>query len=142
MESHSARVPLPKNWPQGVKAAVLHIIALAHVAIVHARRFAVNSPDTRTRLAGDLQGSLDEISLLEEELRIKDGRMALIDAHRRPLSLPKTPSGPLGARILAIIGALDLVSSRQPAKTGVRMFRFEDTVPTNWSCQVAAVQHT
>ena len=40
--------------------------------------------NARTRLAGDLQGSLDEISLLEEELRIKDARMATIDAHRRP----------------------------------------------------------
>ena len=88
MKSHSSRVPLPKNWPQGVKAAVLHIIALARVAIVHARRFAVNSPDARTRLAGDLQGSLDEISLLEEELRIKDRRMAMIGAHWRPYYRP------------------------------------------------------
>ena len=84
MDSYSRRFPLPKNWPQGVRTAVLHVIALAHVAIVHVRSIVVNSPDTRTRLTGDLQGSLDEISLLEEELRIKDARMAMIDAHRRP----------------------------------------------------------
>lgn len=84
MDSHWAHVPLPKNWSQGVKMAVLHIISLAHVAIVQARRLAVNSPDVRTRQAGDLQGALDEIVLLEEELRIKDGRMAMIDPHRRP----------------------------------------------------------
>ena len=40
----------------------------------------MSSPNARTRRAGDLQGSLDEISFLEEELRIKDTRMAMIDA--------------------------------------------------------------
>ncbi len=88
MNSASSRLPLPKNWPQGVKTAVLHVIALAHMAIVHARCLAVNSPDVGTRRAGDLQGSLDEISLLEEELQIKDCRMAMIDAHRRPYYRP------------------------------------------------------
>ncbi|UCE61763.1 MAG: helix-turn-helix domain-containing protein, partial [Phycisphaerales bacterium] len=41
-----------------------------------------------TRRAGDLQGALDEIAMLEEELRIKDGRMAMIDPHRRPYYRP------------------------------------------------------
>ena len=84
MNSSSVRCPLPNDWPQNVKMAVLHVISLAHLAIVHARGFIVNSRNARTRLAGDLQGSLDEISLLNEELRIKDARMAMIDAHRRP----------------------------------------------------------
>ena len=84
MDSVSRHVPLPKSWPQNVRTAVLHVISLAHVAIVHARSFVINSPSARTRLAGDLQGSLGEISLLEEELRIKDARMAMIGAHRRP----------------------------------------------------------
>ena len=88
MDSHSARVPLPKDWPQNVKMAVLHVISLAHLAIVHARSIVVNSPNARTRLAGDLQGSLDAVSLLEEELRIKDARMAMIDPHRRPYYRP------------------------------------------------------
>ncbi len=59
---------------------MLHIISLAHVAVVHVRGLLVSSPNARIRLAGDLRGSLDEISLLEEELRIKDARMAVIDA--------------------------------------------------------------
>ncbi len=88
MRSNVIGCSLPKNWSQGVKAAVLHVIALARVAIVHARGLAVNSPDARTRWAGDLQGALDEIALLEEELRIKDGRMAMIDPHRRPYYRP------------------------------------------------------
>jgi len=88
MDSVSRRLSLPKNWSQGVKAAVLHVIALAHLAIMHARSIVVNSPDARTRQAEDLQGALDEIALLEEELRIKDGRMAMIDPHRRPYYRP------------------------------------------------------
>jgi transposase InsO family protein len=35
-----------------------------------------------------VQGALDEIALLEEELRIKDTRMAKIDPHRRPYYRP------------------------------------------------------
>jgi len=88
MNSYSNRFSLPKNWPKNVKAAVLHIVSLAHVAMIHARGLVVHSSDSRTRRAGDLQGSLDEISLLEEELRIKDARMAMIDAHRRPHYAP------------------------------------------------------
>ena len=37
MNSESTRSSLPKNWPHGVKTAVLHVISLAHAAIVHAR---------------------------------------------------------------------------------------------------------
>ncbi len=84
MDSYATRFPLPKNWPCGVKTAVVHAIALAHVAIVHARRLVLNSPNARTRLDGDLGRAMDEISLLEEELRLKDARMAMIDPHRRP----------------------------------------------------------
>ena len=81
MYSVSRRLPLPESWPESVNTAVLHVISLAHMAIVHGRRLVVNSPSARTRLAGDLQGLLDEISLLNEELRIKDARMAMIDPH-------------------------------------------------------------
>ena len=88
MKSNVSGLSLPKNWPKRVKMAVLHVISLAHVAIVHARGLAVNNHDARTRRAGDLQGALDEIALLEEELRIKDARMAMIDAHRRPYFRP------------------------------------------------------
>ena len=84
MDSFAERIPLPKNWPGNVKNAVLHVISLAHVVIVHTRGLLVNSPNAKTRRAGDLDGSLNEISLLEEEIRIKDTRMAMIDAHRRP----------------------------------------------------------
>jgi len=84
MDIDSRHLLLPKNWHQNIKTAVLHVISLACVAIVHARSIMANSPNARSRLASDLHGSLAEISLLEEELRIKDARMAMIDPHRRP----------------------------------------------------------
>ncbi len=84
MDSYAQRLLLPRNWPRNVKSGVVHIISLAHLVIVQARGLLVSSPNRRTRRAGDLQGLLDEITHLEEELRIKDARMALIDAHRRP----------------------------------------------------------
>jgi len=88
MNPGSKRRSLPSGWPKKVNSAVLQVIALAHTAIVQARGIALNSPDARTRRAGDLPGVLEEIAMLEEERRIKDGRMALIDAHRRPYYRP------------------------------------------------------
>ena len=73
------RRSLPKAWPKTVKTAVLLVIALANKAIIQARSIALNSPKARTRRAGDLLSALDENAMLEEELRIKDGRMAAID---------------------------------------------------------------
>ena len=35
--------PLPKNWPRNVKPAVIHVISLAHVAIIHTRGLLLNS---------------------------------------------------------------------------------------------------
>ena len=54
MNSYSNRFSLPKNWPQNVKAAVLHIVSLAHVAMIHARGLVVHSSDSPTRRAGVL----------------------------------------------------------------------------------------
>ena len=36
-------IPLPKNWPESIKLAVIHSIALAHQAITYSRSFAINS---------------------------------------------------------------------------------------------------
>ena len=84
MDSYSDRFPLPKNWPRHVKAAVRHIISLAHLAIIHAGILVVDSSDTLTKRAGDLHRSLDRISLLEVEPRIKDARRR---RHHRPVEL-------------------------------------------------------
>ena len=40
-------IPLPSGWAKNVKAAVLHVISLAHYAIVTARGLAANSTGLR-----------------------------------------------------------------------------------------------
>ena len=77
-------IPLPQSWNDHLKFGVLHVISLAHLAITYTRSFAANSINNRIRLATELNRATEEVSLLEEELRIKDARMARISSHRRP----------------------------------------------------------
>ena len=81
-------IPLPKNWSANLKSAVVHVICLAHLAMIRTRSLAANSSNSRLRLAADLNRAKEEISLLEEELRIKNARMAKISPHRRPYYSP------------------------------------------------------
>ena len=77
-------IPLPTGWPKNVKSAVLHVISLAHYAIVAARGWAANSINARVRLTVDSDQLKQEIALLREEIRIKDARMAKIAPRHRP----------------------------------------------------------
>jgi len=54
------------------------------MAIIHARGWAANSSIARVRLRGQLEEARAEIALLTEELRLKDTRMASLDARKRP----------------------------------------------------------
>ena len=46
-------IPVPSGWPKNVKSAILHVISLAHFAIVAARGWAANSINARVRLSSD-----------------------------------------------------------------------------------------
>ena len=46
-------IPVPSGWAENVKSAVLHVISLAHYAIVAAHGWAANSINARVRLAAD-----------------------------------------------------------------------------------------
>ena len=59
-------------------------IALAHYAIVTARACAADSINARVRLAAENDRLHEECSLLCEELRLKDTRVAQIPPQRRP----------------------------------------------------------
>jgi putative transposase len=83
MRQDFANIPLPKAWPEHARFAIIHVISLAHAAIVCARGWAANSPIARVRLRGQLDQARAEIALLTEELRIKDARMASLDPRRR-----------------------------------------------------------
>ena len=77
-------LPLPKNWPQKVRSAAVHAIALARLALTTARGQA-NSADPGS---GRIARLTEEILLVKEEMRIKDARMAGIPAQSRPHYLP------------------------------------------------------
>ena len=77
-------IPLPKNWPQPINTAVIHTISLAHTAIIWSRSWAADSKLQRVRLSGELERARNEIFLLNEEIRIKDARMAKIASRHRP----------------------------------------------------------
>ena len=77
-------IPQPRGWPSRVKSAILHVISLAQFSLAYTRGWAANSPNSRIRLKAELDRALQEITLLQEEVRIKDVRMAQISPHRRP----------------------------------------------------------
>ena len=88
----SPEIPLPRGWPSRVRSAILHVISLAQFTLAYTRGWAANSPNSRIRLKAELDRALQEITLLREEVRIKDLRMAQILPHRRPYCPPSPPS--------------------------------------------------
>ncbi len=85
MREHSpSDVPLPSGWPKSVKSAVLHVISLAHYAIVSASGWAANAINPRARQAAEIDRLTGEVALLKEEIRIKNARLAKIDPRHRP----------------------------------------------------------
>jgi hypothetical protein len=67
-----------------VKVGILHVIALAQVALTTARARATTKRDIIVRLRAELEAAQREICLLEEELRLKDLRMGRVTPRRRP----------------------------------------------------------
>jgi hypothetical protein len=59
-------VPLPSGWARNVRSAVLHVISLAHYAIVAARGLAANSISPRVRLTAENDQLKQETQLLRE----------------------------------------------------------------------------
>ena len=49
-EELTPNVPLVSGWPKSVKSAILHVISMAHYAMVAARGWAANSVNTRVRV--------------------------------------------------------------------------------------------
>ncbi len=79
---------LPKGWPKRVRSAVIHVCALAHTALVTSRGWAANHRSARVRLKTEVDRLRQEVALLQEEIRIKDARMARIPAPERPHYAP------------------------------------------------------
>ena len=60
------------------------MISLAQFALAYTRGWAANIPNARIRLKAELDRAFQEITLLREEVRIKDLRMTQLSSHRRP----------------------------------------------------------
>jgi len=52
MKRSHLSVPLPKGWPEVVCEAMIHVVALAHWAMIYVRGWCANSPIERVRVAG------------------------------------------------------------------------------------------
>ncbi len=77
-------LPLPKGWSRRVRSAVVQAVSMANVIFTATRGQAENQFNARVRLQADNHRLRREISLLHEELRIKDARMERLPAQRRP----------------------------------------------------------
>jgi len=64
--------------------AAIHAMSLAHATLTTSRGWVANHWNARVRLKADNDRLRQEVSLLEEELRIKDSRMTRIPPHERP----------------------------------------------------------
>ena len=68
------KLPLPRGWKRRVRSSVLHILALSHYSFTVLLARTARSQDRATRLQAQMDRLHHEIALLQEELRIKDGR--------------------------------------------------------------------
>jgi hypothetical protein len=75
---------IPRQWPEHIKSGILHAISPASVVLSYARGRATG----RRRLHTQLEQATTEISLLREELYIKDGRWERSRSRRRPHYTP------------------------------------------------------
>ena len=78
------RIPVPHGWPRCVKSSMLHVLSLAQYALTYTRSWAADSRNARLRLTAENDRLRQLVALLIEELRIRDARMAMIIAQRRP----------------------------------------------------------
>ena len=77
-------IPLPAEWPRHVKTGIVHAIALAQIALTAARARASKKRGIVAQLQAKLEERDRKISLVEEELRLKDLRMGRVKPRRRP----------------------------------------------------------
>ena len=81
-------IPLPAGWSQHAKSAMLRVISLAQFALAYTCGWALNSQVTRVRLKAENDRLRQQVALLTEEIRIKDARMRMTAAQRRPHYAP------------------------------------------------------
>ncbi len=124
--STSPSIPLPRGWTKVINAAVLHAISLAAKALTTAWARTATSRSSRIKVRAEIDRLRTELSLLEEELAIKDARWARLDPRRRP------HYGPIQRmRILKLRAA----RGWSLAQTALRFLVTEETI-TSWMRRV------
>ena len=84
IKENTPRIALPRGWNENVKSAMLHVISLAQFGMAYTHGWAANSINSRIRLKAKCERLQQQVSQLTEEIRIKDARMARLDARNRP----------------------------------------------------------
>jgi len=84
MPTPAPLIALPPHWPKQARSALLHAVALAHRGLTITRSWCADSPLVRVRQAGEIARLQSRVALLEDELAIKDARMAQIPPATRP----------------------------------------------------------
>jgi transposase InsO family protein len=74
-------LPLPKDWTDTVRHAVLNVVCIVRIAMLAGREFLIREGDVADAHIHRLE---TEVALLREELRIVSARMKRIDPNRRP----------------------------------------------------------
>ncbi len=78
------RFPLPRGWTRIVRSSVLHAVSLASAALTLAWAKATRNRRPKVQLVAELERGKTEITLIKEELSIKDGRWSRVPPRRRP----------------------------------------------------------
>ncbi|MFC1461415.1 DDE-type integrase/transposase/recombinase, partial [Verrucomicrobiota bacterium] len=81
-------IPLPQDWPQHVRSAILHIVSLAYWAITCAHSWAANSGIEHIQSADRKNQKNMEITLLSEHIRLLHARIDRISPSHRPYYTP------------------------------------------------------
>jgi hypothetical protein len=88
MDPDSSSIRVLPSWLDQVKSAFLCALGMAHLGMACIRGWCANSPVTQVGLQADSERFRSEVSLLREEQRIKDARMARMPARHRPRYTP------------------------------------------------------
>lgn len=78
MDKSVYRSAVPTGWPQGMRAAAIHAMSVAHLALVASRGWAGNQRRAIFRVRSENERLRQEVALLQEELRLKDARMSRV----------------------------------------------------------------
>ena len=78
-------LPLPKDWADFVRHAVLNVVGILRLAMLASRELLIQEGDVPQAQIHRLES---EVALLREELRIVTARMNRVDPRRRPLYPP------------------------------------------------------